>query len=229
MTMTDNNGAETAREAAHDARDVAGQTATQASELARDAWGEARQLADHTRAQVRTQADEQTQRAAQGVRSMSAKLRALSEGRTDEAGRAGDLARELSQRVEGWAGRLETGGLDAVLADLSRYARRKPGQFLVACAAAGFAAGRVAKAHRSNSQDSGALRNGNGSYGSLTDPYDRYGTASSYSPLTNVGMGTTPMDPTELPRPAAGTALAVDTPATASTFPAGPGSLGRPN
>lgn len=222
MTMTDKSGADVARDAAHDARDVAGQTATQASELARDAWGEARQLADHTRAQVRTQADEQTQRAAQGVLSMSTQLRALSEGRRDEAGRASDLVRELSERFEGFAGRLETRGLDGALEDLSRYARRKPGQFLMACAAAGFVAGRVAKAHKSNSRNGSTSGNG---YGALTDPYgDLYGTASSYSPLT-----ATPMDPTELPRPAAGTAMAVDTPATAPTFPASPGGLGRPN
>lgn len=218
MTMTDKSGTDVARGAAHDARDVAGQTATQASELARDAWGEARQLADHTRTQVRTQADEQTQRAAQGVRSMSTQLRALSEGRRDEAGRATDLVRELSERFEGLAGRLETRGLDGALEDLSRYARRKPGQFLMACAAAGFAAGRVAKAHKSNSRNDSPTGN---VHRALSDPYR---TASPYSPLT-----ATPMDPTELPRPDAGTAMAVDTPATAATFPSSPGGLGRPN
>jgi hypothetical protein len=43
------------------------------------------------------------------------------------------------------ATRLNRGGLDGVIADPSRFARRPSGLFLLACGGADFAAGRLAR------------------------------------------------------------------------------------
>jgi hypothetical protein len=65
--------------------------------------------------------------------------------------------------MQGWAERLESGGLEGVLRDVSSYARRRPGMFLLSAAGVGFLAGRLTRAARAGSDggsSSGSDRNG---------------------------------------------------------------------
>ena len=63
-----------------------------------------------------------------------------------DEGLAPDLVRQASSAIGDLAGRLDYGGLDTLVADLKRFARNKPGTFLLGAAAAGVIAGRLARA-----------------------------------------------------------------------------------
>jgi hypothetical protein len=56
------------------------------------------------------------------------------------------MGRQLADTATRAADKLETGGVDATLADLKRFARRRPGLFLMGAMGAGFAVGRLLKA-----------------------------------------------------------------------------------
>jgi hypothetical protein len=193
MTMTEQSGMSTARATAEAAREggkqVAGETAHQATELARDAWSQARGLVDNARGDVRTQIGQQSQRAASGMRTLSEQIRALAEGRVEETGRVGEVARTAGQRIEGWANRLDNEGVDGFLNDVGRFARRRPGAFLAVCAGLGFVAGRVLKATRAqSSSDTVGSYDDAASYGSIGDPnLATTGPAGSFGTATEYG------------------------------------------
>ena len=63
----------------------------------------------------------------------------------DNGGVMPSIVREGASAVERLGTRLDQGGLDAVMIDVRRWARRSPGSFLLGAAALGFVAGRVAR------------------------------------------------------------------------------------
>jgi len=134
-----------AKEAAANVTQEAGQ---QARAVAGEVSDQARQLIDTTRMELKDQAAARTERLAGTMRSLSDQVRALAEGRPEEAGQLRSLASDAQQRLTGLAQRLDQGGVDGVVADLGTFARRRPLMFLVGCAGAGFALGRVMRATR---------------------------------------------------------------------------------
>jgi hypothetical protein len=128
----------------------------QAMELAVDqAKGEAHALAAEAkrttadlgrdaRQQLRTQADEQAARVAGSLHQLASQLGQM--GAAGGQGMATDLARDASTRLEGLATRLDREGLESMLADAKRFARNRPGTFLLLAAAAGAATARLLKA-----------------------------------------------------------------------------------
>lgn len=129
-------------EARQQAREVAGVARDQAMDAMRSAQGE-----------LRGHASQQTDRAAVGLASFADQIKALVDGRTDEAGQAADYARQAGDKVSQLAGRLQDGGFDGLVDDLRGFARRRPGLFLIGAAAAGFAAGRMIRASRDDESD----------------------------------------------------------------------------
>jgi hypothetical protein len=148
-------GREVAGTASEGAKQVASEAGQQAGELARQASDQAQELVRRTTGQVREQASKQTERAAGGLRNLSQQVQALSEGRQDEAGAVGDYARQVRSKLDEVAGRLEEGGFEGAVDDLQRFARRRPGLFLLGSAAAGFAVGRLVRGVQAG-QGSGA-------------------------------------------------------------------------
>ena len=63
-----------------------------------------------------------------------------------DGGIAVDLGRQLADTAERAASKLDDGGVDAVMSDLKRFARRRPAVFLAGALGAGFVAGRLLKA-----------------------------------------------------------------------------------
>jgi hypothetical protein len=61
-------------------------------------------------------------------------------------GVAVDMSRQLADTASRVADKLETGGVDATLADVKSFARRRPGMFLAGAIGAGFVVGRLLKA-----------------------------------------------------------------------------------
>src|SRR5262245_18559499 len=134
-------------EAAKDsARHVAAETQERTGELARETADQVRHVVGQASGEARQQADVQAARAASGLQTMAQQLRALSDGRPGDAGPIVDYARRASNQMAQWSHRLETGGAQGVMSDVARYARRRPGQFLLVAAGAGFVAGRLVRA-----------------------------------------------------------------------------------
>jgi hypothetical protein len=136
---------QTASTATEGAKQVASEAAQQVTEVTRQATDQARELVGQAQSQLHEQATTQTQRAASGLADVGRQLRALGDGKSDEAGIAADAARQLAEKVEQFAGRIEQRGFDGTMEDLKIFARRRPGVFLLGAAAAGFAAVRLGK------------------------------------------------------------------------------------
>lgn len=136
---------QTAATATEGAKQVASEAATQVTEVTRQATDQARELVSQAQSQLHEQATTQTERAAGGLADFGRQLRALGDGRPDQAGIAGDAARQLADKVEGIADRIQERGFDGAVDDLRSFARRRPGAFLLGAAAAGFVAVRLGR------------------------------------------------------------------------------------
>jgi hypothetical protein len=147
--------AQTAGTAAEGAKQVASEAAQQVTEVTRQAADQARELVGQAQAQLREQAVSQTERAAGGLSDVGRQIRALAEGRTDEAGFAADGARQIAETIDGLAGRIQQRGFDGTVQDLTNFARRRPGTFLLSAAAAGFVVGRLGRGMQAAQEQSG--------------------------------------------------------------------------
>ncbi len=136
---------QTAATAAEGTKQVATAAAEQVTEVTRQATDQARELVGQARSQLHEQASSQTERAASGLADVGRQIRALSDGRPDEAGMAGDAARQLADKVEEFADRIQQRGFDGAVQDLTNFARRRPGAFLLSAAATGFVVGRLGR------------------------------------------------------------------------------------
>jgi hypothetical protein len=129
--------------AADQARTVA-QTATDAtSQVVGEAARQARDLLAETRDQVRTQAQTQTQRLAENARTVAGQLTTMASA--TEQGPATEIAHQLADKVQSLAGYIEGRSPEMIVDDLRRYARQRPGMFLLGAGAVGFLAGRLLK------------------------------------------------------------------------------------
>ena len=134
-----------ASEAAGTGREVASTAADQARNVVHDARDQARSLVDQTQSELRDQAQAKTQSAAAGLRTLESQVRALAEGRPEDAGPVPGYLGEVHSRIALVADRLENGGSQGVLDDVARFARRRPFMFLLAAGGAGFLAARLVR------------------------------------------------------------------------------------
>ena len=160
--------------AAGSAKQVASEAGTQAKAVAQQAKQQVTTLLDQTKNEVRQTAEQKGQQAAQSLRTVADQLRSLASGQPDQAGQLQQYVQDAQQRVSSFATRLETEGPQAVLQDVTRFARQRPAVFLLAAAGAGFAIGRLvragAAASSEQSSDGGAaFASSYGSYGSYED------------------------------------------------------------
>jgi hypothetical protein len=137
----------------------------QVKDVAAQAKGQLSDLIGQTRQEVRQQAETKGQEAASSLRRFSEQISALSDGRPGEAGQLTSYLDDARQRVQGIADTLEQRGPQGLLDDVSRFARRKPGTFLLFAAVAGFGVGRLVRAGAASqsTSDSGS----SATYGSV--------------------------------------------------------------
>lgn len=151
-TSEEHSATQRATEVAGTARDQAKGVATsardEASAVASEAGAQARTVVDEARSALQRQASDGTHRAAGALGEWGGRFRALAEGEADQAGELGRYAAELGDRLDGWAARVDERGLDGLVDDVQRFARRRPGVFLAVAAASGFAAGRLFRGAR---------------------------------------------------------------------------------
>ena len=154
--------ADAASSAAGDAASTAGDEAkrvvSEAKDQARSVVGEAKDqvsgLVQKTRDELRAQSTDRSRQAAGGLRTLSDQLQALTEGRPGDAGPLAGYVTAGRQQVASFASRLEDRGIEGVVDDVARFARRRPGVFLLAAAGTGFVIGRFVRSGVSVARDS---------------------------------------------------------------------------
>jgi uncharacterized protein YjbJ (UPF0337 family) len=157
-TDTAKNEAKNVKDAAAGATSqVAGTAKEQAGQVASDVRQQTRQLADETRTQLTSQVSGQQHKAVGQIRSVGDELRSLASGEGGQSGIVSQLAHEgadLTQKVADFIEQREPAEL---VDEVRRYARRKPGTFLIGAALAGVVVGRLTRgvlANRSDDSDS---------------------------------------------------------------------------
>jgi len=160
-TQTDGGGqaSQVKTAAAEGGKQVAYEAANQASAVVGEAKDQVRSLVEQTKHEVRSQLDSRTEQAANALQTLSTQLTALREGRPEEAGHVATIVGDAQQRLQSYASDLQNRGPQALVDDVSSFARRRPMMFLFGAAAAGFAMGRLVRAGQSSSHS----QNGNGS------------------------------------------------------------------
>ncbi len=144
--------ADQTREVATSASAAAEQVAATASEevgrVAGEVAAQGQNLVEEAKGQLHDQVVGQTDKLSHSLRKLSDEALALSQGRAEEAGPLRDYVEQASTQFETLAERIEERGFDGLVEDVERFARRRPGTFLLGTALAGFAAGRLIKAGR---------------------------------------------------------------------------------
>jgi hypothetical protein len=127
-------------------KEVAHTAAEQVSAVAGQAKEQMGTVVAKTKDELRAQMDARSQQAATGLQTLAAQLGALTQGRPEQAGHVGTLVGDAQQRVQSYAETLQQRGPQAIVDDITGFARRRPMRFLMAAAVTGFAAGRLARA-----------------------------------------------------------------------------------
>lgn len=134
------------------AKDVLGTAKDEAATVAGEAKAQVKDLYAQTQRELKEQANTQQQRIAGGLRSVSDELGSMASN-SDGGGVAGDLVQQVSGRLSAaatWLGDRDPG---SVLTEVKRYARRKPGTFILAAAIGGIVVGRLTRALAANASD----------------------------------------------------------------------------
>jgi F0F1-type ATP synthase membrane subunit b/b' len=127
---------EKAGQVAEQAKDQAANVASAAGEKASELVGTARQ-------ELRDRAQSEASNAGDRLKSIAEELRAMGKTSEEQGGMTASLVSQLADKVDTGAQRLSDGDLDAVVEDVKRFARNRPGAFLLGAAGAGFLVGRI--------------------------------------------------------------------------------------
>ncbi|RLK52552.1 hypothetical protein [Microbacterium telephonicum] len=138
--------------AAAKAKNVLGTAKDEASSVVGEAKTQVKDLYAQSTREVKEQAGAQQQRLAAGLRSVGDELGAMA-ARSEGHGIAGDLVQQVSTRLTGAATWLGDRDPAAVLSEVKRFARRRPGTFILGAAIAGIVVGRLTRALASNASD----------------------------------------------------------------------------
>jgi hypothetical protein len=147
--------ADVGRTTADAGRHVADTAAEQAGQVAQEAKRQARDLIGEVRGQAMEQARTGQQNTADSIRSLSGELREMADN-GERHGTASELAAQAADRlgsVADWIGAREPGDL---VDEVRRFARRRPGAFLLGAAVAGVLAGRLTRGTVDAQRDTGS-------------------------------------------------------------------------
>lgn len=203
-------GAAVARNAQDEAASVAGTAQQEAGHVAEEARHQARNVAEDARRQLRDQAQTQTDHLGEAMESVGKQLHALAEGHPQDAGRVGEFAESIAERVEHLGHRVNELGFDGTVEEVQRFARRRPGAFLAGAAVLGFAATRFAQgakqaegsgtattstsSARSRSASTGASPGGTGGRSATAElPDPSTGDSETLPPATPASSRTQPI------------------------------------
>jgi ElaB/YqjD/DUF883 family membrane-anchored ribosome-binding protein len=138
--------------AADAARDVVGEAGEQAKAVVGEAKQQLDRLVSQGRDELRQQAEQRNSQAVGQLRTLSEQLGALLHGQPDAAGPLVGYASDIQYRIRRLAARMEQGGPQGIVDDMTRLARRRPGAFLAGAAGVGFVVGRLVRAGAASQQ-----------------------------------------------------------------------------
>ena len=148
---------EEARGVAQDAVQSGKQTAEtakqQAGEVANEAMSQAKMLFEQTREQITSQGTAQQEKAASGLRTLADELTGMASGNVQAEGLATDLAKQAAERIQTAADFIENRQPSELLDEVRRFARQRPGVFLLSAAAIGFLGGRLTRGIADEARD----------------------------------------------------------------------------
>jgi len=124
----------------------------EAASVMHDAKSQGRRLANQSRDQLRQTANEQGQRLAATLRDLGSQLDGMASGTTAPTGMLADVTEQAASSARQLAGTLNDKGVQGVVDDVKRFARRRPGVFIAGAVAAGIVTGRLIR-----SLDTGAV------------------------------------------------------------------------
>jgi hypothetical protein len=146
--------ADVGRTAADAGRHVTDTATEQAGQVVQEAKYQARNLVAEAREQATQQARAGQQNAADSLHGLAGELRQMADN-GDRHGTATELAGQAADRLGGiadWIGAREPGDL---VEEVRRFARRRPGAFLLGAAVAGVLAGRLTRGAVDAQRDTG--------------------------------------------------------------------------
>ncbi|WKN49361.1 hypothetical protein [Nocardioides sp. Arc9.136] len=211
-TSATDRAQQAASTAAEEGRHVAGTAAGEAKQVAGQAAEQARNVVNDTLGQVTTQAQDQARTQRDRLVTTLSTLGDDLDGMAEQApgGLATDLTRQAAQQVRSFGSRLDGREPTELLDDVRRFARQRPGTFLLGALAAGVVAGRLVR---------GA---GDGIAGAAAAPSTpTYGTTPTYG-----STPTTPVAPLSTGTGSLGTDVGVT--GTTSTEPVGTATTNPP-
>lgn len=202
VDLTREEGRQVADETRRQAGAVAGTAREQAGNVAHEAMGHAKDLAGDAKQQLHRQAQQQTDALGGVIGTLGERVHALADGDIDRAGPIGDYAQRIAGQVDGIADKVDQLGFDGMVDEVQRYARRRPGAFLLGAAVAGFAVSRLARGaqaaqqHGVGTQGSGpdmgagrsTMESANSDPMGATRPMPANPASASPQPITAGGM-----------------------------------------
>lgn len=145
-TSTTEQAQQATAAAADETKHVAGVAADEVKGVASEAMGQARGVVDDAMGQLRGQLDDQGRqqkdRLAGTLATFSGDLGRMADG---GSGLAADLATELADRTQSLSRHLDGREPTQLLDDVRRFARQRPGTFLLGALAAGVVVGRLVR------------------------------------------------------------------------------------
>jgi uncharacterized protein YjbJ (UPF0337 family) len=131
---------------------VAGTAKEQAANVTGEARRQAKDMLQQTKSQLTTQVGGGQQKLAGSIRTLGTELGAMA-GAADQPGVASDLVHQASGVVDSVASWFEDKEPADVLAEVTAFARRKPGTFLLVAGTAGLVLGRLARGLRDDAAE----------------------------------------------------------------------------
>ncbi|HEY7273149.1 MAG TPA: hypothetical protein VH502_10475 [Actinoplanes sp.] len=172
-----------AKQVAGQAKDAAGQAASDVKDTAKDqvqrvgseARTQARNVAADVRDRVSQQARSQNDKLVTGIRQAADQLEEMRGDRQDSP--AATVVSRVADGGRQFADYLDRHGPEGVLREVQDFARRRPGAFLATALAAGFVVGRLGKGIAKADSNAGKPSSDSFVSGTGYSTGDRYGTA----------------------------------------------------
>lgn len=127
------------------AADVKETAKTEVRSVVSEATERASEVMQTTRSELRSQVVDKTKSVASSLGSMAQQLESMAQKADDPESPVTQLARTAAEQIRHQSERLEQGGVEGLVEDARRFARNRPGAFVLGSVAAGFLFGRLAK------------------------------------------------------------------------------------
>lgn len=177
-----------ASQSAEAGKQAAGEVAQTAADKAKDVAAEtkqqARNVVGQAQDQLRQQTSTQHKNLVNNLRSLGDELSSMSQG-SEQSGYATDLVGQAADRAHGAASWLDSKEPNELVDEVRRFARQKPGAFILGALVAGVVAGRLTRGvvavHKDDSDDSDKLTDSFAGTDPVTAGYGTAGYDAGYA------------------------------------------------